>query len=97
MINSTAEKTGVSDLSRLSSFQFRDLVGSPLSRPLSLEIWQCLRLSLSAAQPVMECKAAECAEGFRPPHSWCYSDSYHDMPHDAVDLLQVCMGNIHKG
>ena len=39
-------KTAVWDLS-LFSFRSRGLVGNPLSWPLSLEIWQCRRLSLS--------------------------------------------------
>ena len=66
--------TAAWDLSRLFSFRLRDLVGNPLSWPLSLEIWQCPGFSLSAAQPVVERKAAECAEGFHPQHSWCHSD-----------------------
>ena len=39
-------------------------------------VWQCSRLSLSLSttQPVVEHKAAECAERFHPPHFWCYSD-----------------------
>ena len=67
-------KTAVWDLSRLFSFRSRGLVGNPLSWPLSPEIWQCRRLSLSAVQPIVERNAAECAKGLHPPHSWCYSD-----------------------
>ena len=33
-----------------------------------------LSLSRSLRQPVVERKAAECAEGFHPHHLWCYSD-----------------------
>ena len=66
-------KTAVWDLSRLFSFRSRDLVGNPLSRPLSPEIWQCRRLSLSTVQPIVERNAAECAIGFHPLHSWCCS------------------------
>ena len=67
-------KTAVWDFSRLFSFRSRDLVGNPLSRPLSPEIWQCRRLSLSTVQPIVERNAAECAKGFHALHSWCCSD-----------------------
>ena len=67
-------KTACWDLSRLFSFQSRGFVGNPLSWPLSPEIWQCRRLSLSAVQPIVEHNAAECAKGLHPPHSLCYSD-----------------------
>ena len=67
-------KTAVWDLSRLFSFQSRDLIGNPLSRPLSLEIWQCRRLSLSTVQPIVERNAAERAKNFMHSFSWCCSD-----------------------
>ena len=67
-------KTAVWDLSRLFSFRSRDLAGNPLSRPLSLKIWQCRRLSLSTVQPIVERNAAECAKEFHALHSWCCSD-----------------------
>ena len=67
-------KTAIWDLSRLFSFWSRDLVGNPLSWPLSPEIWQCRRLSLSTVQPIVERNAAECAKGFHPLLFWCCSD-----------------------
>ena len=60
--------------SQLFSLRSRDLVGNPLSQPLSPEIWQCRRLSLCTVQPIVERNAAECAKGFHPLHSWCCSD-----------------------
>ena len=75
-------KTAVWDLSRLFSFRSRDLVGNPLSRPLSPEIWQCRRLSLSTVQPIVERNAAEVLQDFI--HSilgaaLTKAGTYHDM------------------
>ena len=45
--NFDCRKTAFWELSRPFSFRSRDLVGNPFSQPLSPEIWQCRRLSLS--------------------------------------------------
>ena len=95
--NSTAEKQLFGICHDCFHFGPGTLLATRFLDPISPEIWQCRRLSLSTAQPIVECNAAECAKGFRPLHSWCCADKNRHLPWHAVDLLQVCMGNIHKG
>ena len=80
-------KTAVWDLSRLFSFRSRDLVGNPLSWPLSPEIWECRRLSLSLSvqrNPLSNVMRLNGLKDLIHPDSWCYSPlikagTYHDM------------------
>ena len=60
-------------------------------RTLSREVWQCLRLSLTAAKPVVERIAAGTLTRTEQALTMTCRMSH------AADLLQVCMGNIHKG
>ena len=61
--NSTAEKQlfGI----------YHDCFHFGLGTLLAMAVSQAL--SIGAVQPIVERNAAECATGFRPRHSWCYS------------------------